>query len=55
VGGSRQRVNGAWRQLCQLGIVEFGRSRVVVCDEARLNAAAEGRIALTGVTPAVSR
>jgi CRP-like cAMP-binding protein len=55
VGGSRQRVNGAWRQMCQLGIVEFGRSRLVVLDEGRLTAAAEGRIALTGATPVVSR
>lgn len=58
VGGSRQRVNGAWRQMCQLGIVEFGRSRLVVCDETRLTAAADGRIVLSGVgsaAPALSR
>ena len=55
VGGSRQRVNGAWRQLRELGIVEFGRSRLVVRDEARLTAAADGRIVLSSATPATSR
>jgi len=43
VGGSRQRVNRAWRQMDQQGIVRLERARLVVCDEARLAAVAEGR------------
>ena len=48
VGGSRQRVNCAWRQLRQLDIVELSRARLVVRDEARLSAAADGHIVLGG-------
>ena len=40
VGGSRQRVNCAWRDLCRLGVVELSRSRLIVRDEAALAAAA---------------
>ena len=52
VGGSRQRVNGAWRQMRVLDMVELVRSRLVVRDEARLAAAAEGRILLGGAARA---
>jgi CRP-like cAMP-binding protein len=47
VGGSRQRVNCAWREMRQLGIVELARSRLVVRDEAQLAAAADGHIVLS--------
>ena len=46
VGGSRQRVNRSLRQMHLLGIVQLGTSRLVVLDEARLDAVADGRIAL---------
>ncbi|MBK1616602.1 Crp/Fnr family transcriptional regulator [Rubrivivax gelatinosus] len=36
VGGSRQRVNRAWRAMLQLGVVERSGSRLVVVDEAAL-------------------
>jgi CRP/FNR family cyclic AMP-dependent transcriptional regulator len=48
VGGSRQRVNRAWRQMNQLGIVQHHLARLVVLDEHRLEAVAEGRLALPG-------
>jgi CRP-like cAMP-binding protein len=48
VGGSRQRVNRAWRQMQQLGIVERAPSRLVVRDRAALEAVAEGRLPLPG-------
>lgn len=48
VGGSRQRVNRAWRQMDKLGIVQLGHARLLVLDEAALAAVAEGRVVLTG-------
>jgi CRP/FNR family cyclic AMP-dependent transcriptional regulator len=48
VGGSRQRVNRAWRQMHHLDIVRLGQSRLLVLDEARLEAVADGRLALRG-------
>jgi CRP/FNR family cyclic AMP-dependent transcriptional regulator len=51
VGGSRQRVNRAWRQMHELGIVRNSQSRLLVIDEARLEAVAEGRLALPGKSP----
>jgi CRP/FNR family transcriptional regulator, cyclic AMP receptor protein len=48
VGGSRQRVNRAWRQMHHLGIVQLGQSRLLVLDQARLGAVADGRLALPG-------
>ena len=36
VGGSRQRVNRAWRAMLQLGVVERVGTRLVVVDEAAL-------------------
>lgn len=47
VGGSRQRVNRAWRQMHHLDIVSLGQARLQVLDEARLAAVADGRLALT--------
>jgi len=46
VGGSRQRVNRAWRQMHHLDIVRLGQARLLVLDEARLAAVADGRLAL---------
>lgn len=46
VGGSRQRVNRAWRQMQQLGIVRLGQARLMVLDSAALADVAEGRVAL---------
>lgn len=48
VGGSRQRVNRAWRQMHHLDIVRLGQARLLVLDEARLAAVADGRLALRG-------
>jgi CRP-like cAMP-binding protein len=48
VGGSRQRVNRAWRQMHHLDIVRLGQARLLVLDEARLAAVAEGRLPLPG-------
>ncbi|MBI3367974.1 MAG: Crp/Fnr family transcriptional regulator [Burkholderiales bacterium] len=48
VGGSRQRVNRAWRQMHQLGIVKLESSGLVVLDEAALRAVADGKLALPG-------
>jgi len=52
VGGSRQRVNRAWRQMHHLGIVQLGQARLLVLDEYRLEAVAEGRLTLPGKTDA---
>lgn len=46
VGGSRQRVNRAWRQMDKLGIVRLGHARLLVIDEAALAAVADGQTAL---------
>lgn len=46
VGGSRQRVNRAWRQMDKLGIVQLGHARLLVLDEAALAAVAEGQTVL---------
>jgi CRP/FNR family transcriptional regulator, cyclic AMP receptor protein len=46
VGGSRQRVNQAWRQMQQRGIVERAPGALIVCDAAALEAVAQGRLAL---------
>ena len=48
VGGSRQRVNRAWRQMQQLGIVDRAPQRLVVRDRAALEAVALGRQQLAG-------
>ena len=48
VAGSRQRINGAWRQMQHLGIVRRDSTRLVVLDQARLEAVADGRIVLAG-------
>ena len=42
VGGSRQRVNRAWRQMQQLGIVQLGQARLVVLDAAALERGGRG-------------
>ena len=52
VGGSRQRVNRAWRQMDKLGIVQLGHARLLVLDEAALAAVAEGRVVLAGAAAA---
>jgi CRP-like cAMP-binding protein len=52
VGGSRQRVNRALRQMNALGIVQLGQSKLVVLSETKLSAVAEGRLAL--VEPAAA-
>jgi len=46
VGGSRQRINRALRQLHLEGIVGLGEPRVLVRDAARLEAVADGRLLL---------
>ncbi len=46
VGGSRQRVNRALRQMHTQDIVRLGQSRLVVLSDARLTAVADGRLAL---------
>jgi len=43
VGGSRQRVNRALGQMQQVGIVRLGSTRLVLLDESRLEAVAQGR------------
>jgi CRP-like cAMP-binding protein len=48
VGGSRQRVNLAWRQMHKLGIVSAGDARIAVFDQDMLDAVAQGRIQLAG-------
>lgn len=48
VGGSRQRVNRAWRQMHHLDLVRLRQSRLFVLDEARLAAVAAGRLPLPG-------
>ena len=55
VGGSRQRVNRAWRQMHQLGIVQLGHARLMVLDEAALAAVAEGRLALAASVAAADQ
>jgi CRP-like cAMP-binding protein len=50
VGGSRQRINRAWRQMHLLGIVEREPSRLVVRDRAALEAVALGQLALPSLT-----
>lgn len=52
VGGSRQRVNRAWRQMHHLDIVRLGQARLLVLDETRLAAVADGRLALPGKSAA---
>ena len=51
VGGSRQRVNRALGQMQLLGILRLGASRLLLRHEGRLNAAADGRIALNDASP----
>jgi CRP/FNR family cyclic AMP-dependent transcriptional regulator len=46
VGGSRQRVNRAWRQMHHLDIVRLDQARLRVLDAARLALVADGRLAL---------
>jgi CRP-like cAMP-binding protein len=48
VGGSRQRVNRALRQMQQLGILQLGPQRLLVLDAAGLEAVARGRTLLPG-------
>lgn len=45
-GGSRQRVNQAWRQMQQHGIVERAAGALIVRDAQALEAVAEGRLEL---------
>ncbi len=44
--GSRQRVNRSLRQMQGQGVLQLGPSRMVVLDEAGLEAVADGRLAL---------
>jgi len=46
VGGSRQRVNRALGQMQHAGIVSLGSTRLVLLDEERLEAVAQGRCVL---------
>ena len=46
VGGSRQRVNRAWRQMHHLDIVRLDQARLRVLDAERLAQVADGRLAL---------
>jgi CRP/FNR family transcriptional regulator, cyclic AMP receptor protein len=46
--GSRQRVNRSLRQMQAQGVLQLGPSRMVVLDEAGLEAVADGRMALVG-------
>ena len=48
VGGSRQRVNRAWRQMHHLDIVRLGQAKLLVLDVAKLEQVADGRLALRG-------
>jgi CRP/FNR family cyclic AMP-dependent transcriptional regulator len=48
VGGSRQRVNRALRQMQQLGIMQLGPQRLLVLDEPGLDAVARGHTLLPG-------
>lgn len=49
VGGSRQRINRAWRQMQAMGLVERAPSRLVVRDRAALEAVALGQLQLAEV------
>jgi CRP-like cAMP-binding protein len=42
IGGSRQRVNRALRQMQQMGVLQLGTQRLLVLDAARLDAVADG-------------
>jgi CRP/FNR family cyclic AMP-dependent transcriptional regulator len=53
VGGSRQRVNRALRQMQQLGIMQLGPQRLLVLDEFGLDAVASGHTLLPGAAAAV--
>ncbi|MBS0446681.1 MAG: Crp/Fnr family transcriptional regulator [Proteobacteria bacterium] len=55
VGASRQRINQTLRQMHCRGIVRLGDARLVVLDEARLKAVAEGRQALADADPSRAR
>ena len=48
VGGSRQRVNRALRQMQQLGIMQLGPQRLLVLDGPGLDAVASGHTLLAG-------
>lgn len=48
VGGSRQRVNRALRQMQQLGIMQLGPQRLLVLDVAGLDDVANGHTVLPG-------
>jgi CRP/FNR family transcriptional regulator, cyclic AMP receptor protein len=48
VGGSRQRVNRALRQMQQLGIMQLGPQRLLVLDGLGLDAVASGHTLLPG-------
>jgi hypothetical protein len=48
VGGSRQRVNRALRQMQQLGIMQLGPQRLLVLDGPGLDAVASGHTLLPG-------
>ncbi|HTP72558.1 MAG TPA: Crp/Fnr family transcriptional regulator [Burkholderiaceae bacterium] len=50
VGGSRQRVNRALRQMQQLGIMQLGPQRLLVLDLEGLDDVASGRTVLPGST-----
>jgi CRP/FNR family transcriptional regulator, cyclic AMP receptor protein len=54
VGGSRQRVNRALRQMHTQGIVQLGQSRLMVLSEVRLAAVAHGRVVLADREPAAA-
>jgi CRP-like cAMP-binding protein len=50
VGGSRQRVNRALRQMQQLGVMQLGPQRLLVLDKLGLDAVARGLTLLPGST-----
>jgi CRP-like cAMP-binding protein len=50
IGGSRQRVNRALRQMQQMDILQLGTQRLLVLDAAKLDAVADGVTVLAGAT-----
>jgi len=50
IGGSRQRVNRALRQMQQMDILQLGTQRLLVLDAAKLDAVADGVTLLAGAT-----
>jgi CRP/FNR family transcriptional regulator, cyclic AMP receptor protein len=52
IGGSRQRVNRALRQMQQMGILKLDTQRLLVLDAARLDSVANGVTSLPGAASA---